>query len=95
MSLIELVKTVAAEYREVGPSRFIFEKSKANSIAEGRRYEQWEIDSFNRKQEYTKGLRCVYCRSETVVYFIDQTRRADENARTTFECRTCGNSWFK
>jgi DNA-directed RNA polymerase subunit M/transcription elongation factor TFIIS len=90
-----VIQQVISEYKTTGPSKFIFSKSQALSIREGRRYEQWEVDSLGRKEEYVKGLRCIYCKSETVIYFIDQTRRADENATTTFECRSCNQSWKK
>lgn len=88
-----IITQVISEYKAAGPSKFMFDKSQAPSIKEGRRYERWEIESLNRKEEYVKGLRCIYCGAETVIYFIDQTRRADENATTTFECRACDQSW--
>jgi len=93
LTLDQAVKEVIGEFLRAGPKQFIFNFSKTKEIGEGRRYESWEVSNLYAKEEYAKGLKCINCKAETVVFFIKQTRRADENATTYFICRSCGETW--
>ena len=92
---LNIITQVVNDFLQVGSRNFVFDKSQAPSMNEGKRYEDWEISNLERKEEYVKGLFCVNCKAETVVYFIAQTRRADEQPTTSFICRSCGESWRK